>query len=77
MEESRKIAQLWRDYFIARLPDYAFAYEEGEIYIRTDNMRQIEGLVKDVYIKCLENGGVHPLPPSDFYKSKKYLEYTK
>jgi hypothetical protein len=41
----------------ARLPDYAFAYEDGDRYIRTDYMVQIERQVRDYRESLLAGRG--------------------
>ena len=72
--KSRHIANLWEDYYISKLPEYAFAYEEGDKYMRSEFAIRIENQQKDIYIKCLENNGEYPLPPTT-NKSNGYSYY--
>jgi hypothetical protein len=62
--KSKRIANLWEVYYKNLLPDYAWAYEDGEKYIRTQYMVEIEKQTKDVYIRCLENNGEYKVPPT-------------
>lgn len=74
--KSREISNEWKKYYIAMLPKYAWAYEEGDIYVRSHHMIEIERSIKDIYIKTLENMGTHNLPPN-YNKSKEYLIYCE
>lgn len=64
VSKCKHIANLWKEHYISQLPGYAWAYEEGEKYIRTHFMVEIENQTKSIYIKCLENGGNFELPPT-------------
>jgi hypothetical protein len=74
--KSKNICAAWKKYFVGTLPEYAWSYDEGDIYVRQSFMIQIEQKVKDVYIKCLENNGVYDLPPT-FIESEEYKLYYK
>jgi len=65
ISKSRDISRAWEKYFIKELPDYAFAYEEGEgdRYVRTEYIIKAEQQVKDKYIEALENSGNIDYPP--------------
>ena len=73
-EKSREIAGLWRDYYISKLPDYAFKYEDGDKYMSTHHAIQIDKQEQDIYIRCLENNAEYPLPPH-IDKSNGYSHY--
>ena len=72
--KSKHIARLWRDYYVSKLPEYAFKYEDGDKYMSTEYAIDIEKREKNIYIKCLENNGEHPLPPT-IDKSNGYSHY--
>lgn len=79
--KSKNIRAAWRKYYIATLPKSAWAYEEGELYVRSHYMIEIEQKEKDIFIACIENGGNYKIPPiyvesnecKSFYKNKKLL----
>ncbi len=63
VQKSKRIMYAWREYLESRLPSYAFAYEEGDRYVKAEYMIRIEQETKDIYIKCLENGGFYDMLP--------------
>ncbi len=71
MENAQKISNAWYFYLIDNQPMYAYAYEDGDRYVRAEYMIQIENQVKDIYIKCLENNGNYNMPPSSINDTKK------
>ncbi len=53
LDQCRKQAQKAYDDYVARLPDYCFAYEEGSRYVRRENAERAERVQQQELIRCL------------------------
>ncbi|BCS82776.1 putative ORFan [Cotonvirus japonicus] len=58
-----EIADAWEEYLITILPNHAFAYDEGEKYVRSEFMIAIEHQIKHIKSQFKKNNYEYPIPP--------------